>query len=62
MDYSKGGGQGAASCKSLIGLLQSPHFLYSYNIRVMLFRLLSITICLTPTYFNLVSSLISLVL
>ena len=30
MDYSKGGGQGAASCRSLTGLLQSPHFLCSY--------------------------------
>ena len=30
MDYSKGGGQGAASCRPLTGLLQSPHFLCSY--------------------------------
>ena len=29
MDYSKGGGQGTASCRSLTGLLQS-HFLCSY--------------------------------
>ena len=29
MDYSKGGGQGTASCRSLTGLLQSPHFLCS---------------------------------
>ena len=29
MDYSKGGGQRAASCRSLTGLLQSPHFLCS---------------------------------
>ena len=31
MDYSKGGGQGAASCGSLAGVLQSPHFLCSYD-------------------------------
>ena len=30
LDYSKGGRQGAASCRSLTGLLQSHHFLYSY--------------------------------
>ena len=28
---SKGGGQGTASCRSLSGLLQSPHFLCSYE-------------------------------
>ena len=30
MNYSKGRGQGTASCRSLTGLLQSPHFLCSY--------------------------------
>ena len=30
LDYSKGGRQGAASCRSLTGLLQSPYFLCSY--------------------------------
>ena len=30
MDYSEGGGQGTASCRSLTGLLQSPYFLCSY--------------------------------
>ena len=30
LDYSKGGGQGAASCRSLAGLLQSHQFLCSY--------------------------------
>ena len=34
LDYSKGGGQGAASCRLLTGLLQSPHFLCSYVVQL----------------------------
>ena len=34
LDYSKGGGQGTASCRSLTGLLQSPHFLCSYVLMI----------------------------
>ena len=30
LDYSKGGGQETASCRSSTGLLQSPHFICSY--------------------------------
>ena len=36
MDYSKGGGQGTASCRPLTGLLQSPHFLCSYVLNTLL--------------------------